>query len=539
MEIYIKDFTRELPYEIGFDLRYIETIDCGSFGTVLHVFDKKLFKEIAVKVISKTKLSSSYINKIKEEISILKKLDHPNIVKFYGYVEANSQLLIKMEYIKYGTLKHWMSNHKTILEEEASIILRNILSATEYLHRRRICHRDLKPENIMLSRENDLDSIKIVDFGLSTSNLNKLINNDYCGTYIYMAPELIEKKFYCISVDMWSIGILMFMLLNKGKHPFYNIGDKKYIVADKIKNGKFKFYEEITPLAKNLISKLLEPNPSWRYTAYQALRHPWITRNFNDAPPKTLNELLIKSNKNILLDLFRTCLFLNYFKEHENLKIKTNSSEDEEEKNKSKIDDFDSFISKRKKSNSVYQSRNKRLLKEYILFNERLRLNNSKSKEKIRIAKILRNSKIKKLKSKLQNFGQNSISTIKNPVNIIEHNISNVTYIAQKRNQSMNNIDFTPLKQPKVKTNQIIEECKVKNYSSKKTFQYYSDKKSRNELPIISKPRNLNYTIKQEQLPLNSFAYVNHLPKFRLNIKAYLKKKERKIDFLKTFRFKK
>ena len=539
MEIYIKDFKRELPYEIGFDLRYIETIDCGSFGTVLHVFDKKLFKEIAVKVINKTKLSASYINKIKEEISILKKLDHPNIVKFYGFVEANSQLLIKMEYIKYGTLKHWMNNQKTILEEEASTILRNILSATEYLHRRRICHRDLKPENIMFSRENDLNSIKIVDFGLSTSNLNKLINNDYCGTYIYMAPELIEKKLYFISVDMWSIGILMFMLLNKGKHPFYIKGDKKNIIADKIKHGKFEFYEEVTPLAKNLISKLLEPNPSWRYTAYQALKHPWITRNFNDIPPKTLNELLIKSNKKILLNLFCTCLFLNYFKKHENFKIKSNSSEDEEEKNKSIIEEFDFFISKKRKSNSVYQSRNKRLLREYLLFYERLKLKNSKSKEKIKITKILRNSKIKKLKSKLQNFGQSSISTIKNHVNIIERNISNVTYIAQKRNQSMNNIDFTPLKQPKIKTNQIIEESKIKNYSSKKTFQYYSDKKSRNELPIINKSRNINYTIKQDNFPLNSFPYSNYLPKFCLNVKAFLRKKEKKFDFLKTFRIKK
>ena len=140
MEIDIKDFKRALPYEIGFDLRYIETIDCGSFGTVLHVFDKKLYKDIAIKVISKIKRSPSYINKIKEEISFFKKLDHPNIVKFYGFVEGNSQLLIKMEYIKYGTLEQWMKNQKKIFEEEASIIIRNILSAIEYLHYKKICH---------------------------------------------------------------------------------------------------------------------------------------------------------------------------------------------------------------------------------------------------------------------------------------------------------------------------------------------------------------------------------------------------------------
>jgi serine/threonine protein kinase len=73
----------------------------------------------------------------------------------------------------------------------------------------------------MLSKENDLSSIKIVDFGLSAQNFDKLINNDYCGTYIYMVPEQIEKKLFFISIDIWSIGILMYILLNNGKHPFY------------------------------------------------------------------------------------------------------------------------------------------------------------------------------------------------------------------------------------------------------------------------------------------------------------------------------
>ena len=122
MEIDIKEFDRDFPYEIGSDLKFIEKIDCGAFGTVLHVFDKKLDKNIAVKVISKIKRSPSYINKVKEEISELKKLNHPNIVKFYGFLEANNQLLVKMEFIKHGTLKNWMKNKEKISEEEASII---------------------------------------------------------------------------------------------------------------------------------------------------------------------------------------------------------------------------------------------------------------------------------------------------------------------------------------------------------------------------------------------------------------------------------
>ena len=105
------------------------------------------------------------------------------------------------------------SGNKTISEEKASLIIKEVLSAIAYLHQNQICHRDLKPENIMFSRENDLSSIKIIDFGLSLQNFDTLCNSDYCGTLIYMAPEEINRKSYYLSVDIWSIGILMYMLL--------------------------------------------------------------------------------------------------------------------------------------------------------------------------------------------------------------------------------------------------------------------------------------------------------------------------------------
>ena len=308
------DLTSQFPYEIGIDFKYIETIDHGAFGTVIHVIEISTNKDMAIKVINKSNSRTSLIKKIKEEISILKKLNHENIVKFFGFFETNNQLLIKMEYVKYGTLSKWMKNNKKISEQEASIILKQIFSAIEYLHGKQICHRDIKPENIMLSKENDLNSIKIVDFGLSASNFDKLINHDYCGTYIYMAPEQIEKKLYFISVDIWSIGILMFMLLNNGKHPFYVKGIERKDFNKKIQSCKINFYNKISPMAKHLIFKLLEPNPSWRYNASQAIKHPWITRNKYDEVPLTFNEILHKSNmKKIGRNLLGVVLFLNYF----------------------------------------------------------------------------------------------------------------------------------------------------------------------------------------------------------------------------------
>jgi serine/threonine protein kinase len=313
MEIYMDELTQEFPFELGLDFKYIETIDHGAFGTVIHVIEISTNRDMAIKVIKKTHLSLTQIEKVKEEISILKKLNHENIVKFFGFFETNNQLLIKMEYVKYGTLSKWMKNHKTITENEASIILKQILSAVAYLHGKQICHRDIKPQNIMLSQENDLNGIKIIDFGLSAQNFDKLMNNDYCGTYIYMAPEQIEKKLYFISVDIWSIGILMFMLLNNGKHPFYVKGDNRKDFIKKIENCKINFYNKVSPMAKNLIFKLLEPNPSWRYNAAQAIKHPWITRNKNDEIPLTFNEILNKSNmKKVGVGLFGAVLFLNF-----------------------------------------------------------------------------------------------------------------------------------------------------------------------------------------------------------------------------------
>ena len=315
MEIYMDDFNSQFPYEIGIDFKYIETIDHGAFGTVIHVIEISTNKDMAIKVINKSSSHSSLIKKVKEEISILKKLNHENIVKFFGFFETNNQLLIKMEYIKYGTLSKWIKTHKKISEEEASTILHQIFSAVMYLHGKQICHRDIKPENIMLSRENDLNSIKIIDFGLSSQNFDKLMHHDYCGTYIYMAPEQIEKKLYFISVDIWSIGILMFMLLNNGKHPFYMKGISKKDFDKKIQSCKINFYNKVSLMAKHLIFKLLEPNPSWRYNASQAIKHPWITRNKYDEVPLTFNEILHKSNmKKVGRNIFGTVLLLNYLK---------------------------------------------------------------------------------------------------------------------------------------------------------------------------------------------------------------------------------
>ena len=317
----MNELSNESPYELGKDMKYIEDIDHGAFGQVIHVTELTTNRDLAVKVINKTGAGSALIKKMKEEIAILKQLKHENIVRFFGFKETNNQLLIKMEYIKYGTLSRWMKDHHKISESDASIILGKVISAVEYLHSKQICHRDIKPENIMISKENDLKSIKIIDFGLSAQHFNYLSNNDYCGTLIYMAPEQIEKKLYYLSVDIWSIGILMYMLLNNGKHPFYHKGDKKIDFINKIKNGKIKYVNKLSFMAKNLIKKLCEPDPSRRYSAFLAAKHPWITRNKYDEIPMTFNDILARNNnKKNATNFIMISIFLNYYKKKETIK---------------------------------------------------------------------------------------------------------------------------------------------------------------------------------------------------------------------------
>jgi len=342
MEIAFDEFqmnNNDNPYNLPKDLIFIDEIDQGAFAKVIHVKEKKTKKDFALKIVKKSESNIDLINRMKEEIQILKKLQHPNIVQYYGQIENTNQLFIKMEYLKYGTLGQWIQKNKNISEEQASLIIKEVLSAIAYLHQNQICHRDLKPENIMFSRENDISSIKIIDFGLSLQNFDSLCNSDYCGTLIYMAPEEIERKSYYLSVDIWSIGILMYMLLNKGEHPFYHNGDTKKTFLNNLKNNTgLVFNNKISFMAMHLIKKLLEYDPIKRYKANDALKHPWITRNPEDKIPQTFNEQLNTfSIMNNAKKLMMISIFLNYLKKNNILcKYKNKSKHKECMKNKSR-----------------------------------------------------------------------------------------------------------------------------------------------------------------------------------------------------------
>ena len=315
MEISLDEFVVEYPNELEQGYHILETVGSGSFGTVIHAIENATNRECAIKIINKNNQKYSSIQKMKQEIQILKQLKHKNIVEFFGYSETTNKLYIIMEFIKYGTLKSWLSNHKeNINEEEASTIITQLLNAVHYLHSHEIVHRDIKPENIMLSENNDLTSLKLIDFGLSALLVNEYQEREYCGTFLYMSPEQLEQKMYSKAVDLWSIGIIMYMLLNNGKHPFFNKGDRRLSYIEKIKETKIKLHNKCSAMAKLLLNKLLEVKPLSRYTVDKALKHPWITRNVNDKIPMMYNEVLKKQNLlDKFKDMFITVTYLNYF----------------------------------------------------------------------------------------------------------------------------------------------------------------------------------------------------------------------------------
>ena len=214
----------------------------------------------------------------------MKQLDHPNILKLYEvYEDANSFYLV-MELVQGKELFDKIVERGQYSEKDAAHIIRQILSAVSYLHAHDIAHRDLKPENLLSSGSGEGEIIKIADFGFSKNfGEEKLMTS--CGSPGYVAPEVLTSESYDKSVDMWSVGVILYILLC-GYPPFY--ADNAPALFKKIMEVQYDFddpsWEDVSSDAKNLIRHLLVGEPSKRYTAEQCLHDPWVTGTQSDKP---------------------------------------------------------------------------------------------------------------------------------------------------------------------------------------------------------------------------------------------------------------
>ena len=273
-----------------------ETLGKGSFGVVKSAINTQTGEKVAIKILNEAKIPyEEKINSLRE-IEIMRNLKHPNIIRFYGYINKDRQLFLITEYIKGIELFQYISLKKKIEESEACIYFQQIISGIEYLHKMDIVHRDLKPENILIDRY--LKEVKIIDFGLSNKYTDKsTLLSTLCGSPLYAAPEvLLEKGYKPGPVDIWSSGVILYFMIS-GKLPFNGDSDEelyKNIIEAKVKNIK-----GATKEVNDLIKKILNPNPRKRISISKIKKHPWFNL-FNNNNFENLSYYGILTNKYVI-----------------------------------------------------------------------------------------------------------------------------------------------------------------------------------------------------------------------------------------------
>ncbi|XP_075426116.1 serine/threonine-protein kinase MARK2 isoform X4 [Ascaphus truei] len=257
--------------------RLLKTIGKGNFAKVKLARHVLTGKEVAVKIIDKTQLNSSSLQKLFREVRIMKVLNHPNIVKLFEVIETEKTLYLVMEYASGGEVFDYLVAHGRMKEKEARAKFRQIVSAVQYCHQKLIVHRDLKAENLLL--DSDMN-IKIADFGFSNEFTfgNKL--DTFCGSPPYAAPELFQgKKYDGPEVDVWSLGVILYTLVS-GSLPFDGQNLKE--LRERVLRGKYRIPFYMSTDCENLLKKFLILNPSKRGTLEQIMRDRWMNVGHED-----------------------------------------------------------------------------------------------------------------------------------------------------------------------------------------------------------------------------------------------------------------
>ena len=269
-----------------------QKIGKGKFGLVKAGINKETKKPVAIKIMAKKNMDKSDMELAKVEIDILKISQHPNIIKLYDVFENENYIYIIMENCSGGDLLSYFEYHEYELPEpKVCEIIHKLSMAVYYLHSYGIVHRDLKPENILMTDLSATADIRLLDFGLS-----KIVGNDEkCtepyGTLSFVAPEVLQGKPYDKSVDLWSIGIITFLLLC-GYLPFDDKHSEREIARQTIQDPvpyDDKIWSKISPEAKTFVDGLLQKKPEKRYTIKEVLEHPWI-KKMDKVPEKRNDE---------------------------------------------------------------------------------------------------------------------------------------------------------------------------------------------------------------------------------------------------------
>ncbi|KAJ8272248.1 hypothetical protein COCON_G00111070 [Conger conger] len=285
-------------YEIG------EELGSGQFAIVKRCREKSSGLEYAAKFIKKRQSRASRRGvsreEIQREVEVLQQVQHPNIVRLHDVYESRTDVVLILELVSGGELFDFLAQKESLCEQEATEFIEQILDGVHYLHTRKIAHFDLKPENIMLlDKSHSLPRIKIIDFGLAHRIQEGTEFKNIFGTPEFVAPEIVNYEPLGLAADMWSIGVITYILLS-GASPF--LGDTKQETLANISAMNYEFDEEFfshtSELAKSFIRQLLEKDVRKRLTIQDALNHPWIK-------PLNPRQALVRRLSVINLDNFR------------------------------------------------------------------------------------------------------------------------------------------------------------------------------------------------------------------------------------------
>ncbi|XP_034194757.2 ovarian-specific serine/threonine-protein kinase Lok isoform X1 [Osmia lignaria lignaria] len=299
----------DLPLELKNKYAVSRRLGSGACGEVKMVFSKVGCKKFAMKTIMKmgtaTNGQKHPLNdpdKILNEVKILKALQHPCIIKMEEIVDTPRAVYIVLELMEGGELFERIKSKGKLGEKHAKLIFYQVVLAVNYLHDSGITHRDLKPENILLACNSDITLAKVSDFGLSKLVDAQTMMKTFCGTPMYVAPEILStigRGSYTNQVDVWSLGVILYACLS-GSVPF-NAQNKNISLQEQIKRGYYSFpvskFGDVTEKAIDLIKRMMTTNPRKRITIKQVLLHPWLQdRELRD----TVDTLILKEhNENI------------------------------------------------------------------------------------------------------------------------------------------------------------------------------------------------------------------------------------------------
>ncbi|KAJ8004160.1 hypothetical protein DPEC_G00155900 [Dallia pectoralis] len=256
--------------QVGF-YEIIRTLGKGNFAVVKLARHKVTKTQVAIKIIDKTRLEPSELKKIYREVQVMKRLNHPNIIKLYQVMETDDMLYMVMEYARNGEMFDLLSSSGRLCESDARKKFWQILLAVDYCHSNHIIHRDLKAENLLLDSNMD---IKVADFGFGNFFSKGELLSTWCGSPPYAAPEVFEGREYeGPPLDIWSLGVVLYVLVC-GVLPFE--GPSLAALSQRVREGRFRIPFFMSQECENLVRRMLVIDPAKRITVAQIKKHRWM-----------------------------------------------------------------------------------------------------------------------------------------------------------------------------------------------------------------------------------------------------------------------